>query len=313
MEIPAFLYIYKKNTMEAIRNFNQLTRHIIDNGKRKRIAVACPHDSHSADAIKLATERGIATFTLFGDEAKMRGLGCFDNLPVTMVHEPDCDRAAALAVKAIRDGEADILMKGSINTDNILKAILNKEQGILPKGNVLSHVTVMEVPGREKLIFMSDVAVIPYPSFEQKQQMIRYVLKCCRDFGIERPKLGLIHFTEKVNPKFPNSTDYVQLAAMARDGEFGDCVLDGPIDVRTAFDDETARIKGINSPLGGDADGLIFPNIESGNVFYKTMTYFCHAEIAGVVLGAQCPVVIASRGDSIVSKYSSIALACAIS
>lgn len=294
-----------------INSFNQLSEYLKAQNTKKRIAVACPHDSHSLEAIEKALEDRFASFILFGDKNKISSNEkVVSSEFVTVVHEEDMDKAAAMAVKAIRNKEAEILMKGSINTDNILRAILNKEEGILPKGNVLSHVTVMEVPGHDKLIFMSDVAVIPYPTFEQKQQMVKYVLKCCRSFGIEKPALGLIHFTEKVNPKFPNSTDYVALRELADKGEFGDCILDGPIDLRTAFDSESAKIKGINSPLNGDANGLIFPNIESGNIFYKAMTYFCNAEIAGLLMGAECPVIVSSRGDSVQSKFNSIAMAC---
>ena len=299
--------------MEAIRNFNQLSEYVKQRNTRKRIAVACPHDSHTLEAVEKALEEGIADFILFGDTGKMKICEKVISSPhVRTVHEEDIDKAAALAVKAIKDKEADILMKGSLNTDNILRAILNKEVGILPKGNVISHVTLIDVPGRHKLMFVSDVAVIPNPTLEQRKYMIRYVLEICRKFGIEKPGLALLHFTEKVNPKFTNSTDYVLLKEMAAQGEFGECVLDGPMDVRTAFDIETAKIKGINSPLNGDADGLIFPNIDAGNIFYKTMTYFCHAEIAGLLTGAEAPVVVSSRGDSVWSKYCSIAMACLI-
>ncbi len=299
--------------MEAIRNFNQLSEYVKQRNTRKRIAVACPHDSHTLEAVEKALEEGIADFILFGDTGKMKICEKVISSPhVRTVHEEDIDKAAALAVKAIKDKEADILMKGSLNTDNILRAILNKEVGILPKGNVISHVTLIDVPGRHKLMFVSDVAVIPNPTLEQRKYMIRYVLEICRKFGIEKPGLALLHFTEKVNPKFTNSADYVLLKEMAAQGEFGECVLDGPMDVRTAFDIETAKIKGINSPLNGDADGLIFPNIDAGNIFYKTMTYFCHAEIAGLLMGAEAPVVVSSRGDSVWSKYCSIAMACLI-
>ena len=299
--------------MEAIRNFNQLSEYVKQRNTRKRIAVACPHDSHTLEAVEKALEEGIADFILFGDTGKMKICEKVISSPhVRTVHEEDIDKAAALAVKAIKDKEADILMKGSLNTDNILRAILNKEVGILPKGNVISHVTLIDVPGRHKLMFVSDVAVIPNPTLEQRKYMIRYVLEICRKFGIEKPGLALLHFTEKVNPKFTNSADYVLLKEMAAQGEFGECVLDGPMDVRTAFDIETAKIKGINSPLNGDADGLIFPNIDAGNIFYKTMTYFCHAEIAGLLKGAEAPVVVSSRGDSVWSKYCSIAMACLI-
>lgn len=299
--------------MKSIQNFNQLSDFVKQRNIRKRIAVACPHDSHTIEAIEKALEEGIASFILFGDSEK---INTHKNLVssefVKVVDEKDVDKAAAMAVKAIKDKEADILMKGSLNTDNILKAILNKECGILPKGNVISHVTMVDVPNRNKLIFLSDVAVIPNPTLEQRKCIIKYVLKVCRSFGIEKPGLALLHFTEKVNPKFTNSTDYVLLKEMAENGEFGDCILDGPMDVRTAFDAESAKIKGINTPLNGNADGLIFPNIDAGNIFYKTMTYFCHAEIAGILMGAEAPVIVASRGDSVWSKYCSIAMACMV-
>ena len=231
--------------MEAIRNFNQLSEYVKQRNTRKRIAVACPHDSHTLEAVEKALEEGIADFILFGDTGKMKICEKVISSPhVRTVHEEDIDKAAALAVKAIKDKEADILMKGSLNTDNILRAILNKEVGILPKGNVISHVTLIDVPGRHKLMFVSDVAVIPNPTLEQRKYMIRYVLEICRKFGIEKPGLALLHFTEKVNPKFTNSADYVLLKEMAAQGEFGECVLDGPMDVRTAFDIETAKIKG---------------------------------------------------------------------
>lgn len=299
--------------MEAIQNFNQLSNFVKQKNTRKRIAVACPHDSHTIEAIEKALEEGIASFILYGDSEKIRAYkNIVSSQYVKVIHEEDIDKAAAMAVKAIKDKEADILMKGTLNTDNILKAILNKECGILPKGNVISHVTMVDVPNRNKLIFLSDVAVIPNPTLEQRICMIKYVLKVCRSFGISKPGLALLHFTEKVNPKFPNSTDYVKLKEMAEKGEFGDCILDGPMDIRTAFDIESAKIKGIKSPLNGNADGLIFPNIDAGNIFYKTMTYFCHAEIAGILMGAEAPVVVASRGDSVWSKYCSIAMACMV-
>ncbi len=300
--------------MRTITSFDQLSECIVAERKLKNIVVACPHDKHSLDAIEMALERGIAKFTLVGDEELIRSSSTLPNDgKVNIINEVDTGKAIAMAVAAVKSKEADILMKGSVNTDNLVKAILDKEHGILCKGGILSHVTVMQIPGRSKLTFISDVAVIPYPNMEQKRQILRNILKCCRDFGVQVPKVALIHFTEKVNPKFPNSTDYVQLVAEASKGDYGDCIVDGPIDARAAFDHEAAMIKGINSPLEGDADALLFPNIESGNVFYKSMTYFCHAEIAGVFFGAQCPVVVSSRGDSEISKYNSIAMACALS
>lgn len=297
--------------MEIIRNFKQLVNHLKNADTKKRMAVACPHDSHSVEAIERAMKEGIADFILFGDKDKILSFPCFaDKADLKIVDIKDNDEAAAAAVKAIKDKEADILMKGSINTDNILRAILNKEHGILPKGNVLSHVTVVEIPGHDKLMFMTDVAVIPYPTLEQRVQMMKYLLATCRSFGIECPKIGLVHFTEKVNQKFQNSLDYVELKNMCEAGEFGKAIIDGPLDFRTVFDKEALDIKGIKSPIDGDGDGVMFPNIESGNICYKALTYFAKAELAGLVMGAMCPVVVASRGDSVDSKFYSIAMAC---
>lgn len=299
--------------MEAIKNFEQLISYLKNADSKKRIAVACPHDSHSVEAVEMAMKAGFADFIMYGDADKIKSFECFskyDNLNIVDIK--DNDEAAAAAVKAIRNGEADILMKGSINTDNILRAMLNKEWGILPKGNVLSHITVVEVPGHDKLMFMTDVAVIPYPTLAQRVEMMKYLVNTCHKFGIEKPKIGLVHFTEKVNPKFPNSTDYVEMKKMAEAGEFGDAIIDGPLDFRTVFDKEALDLKGLKSPIDGDGDGVMFPNIESGNICYKALTYFCKAELAGLIVGAQCPAIVASRGDSVTSKFYSIAMACLI-
>ncbi len=298
--------------MQEIRNFAQMTAHLQNAGIRKKVAVVCPYDDDTIASVEKAYGEGIAEFIMVGDE-RMKEL-----LPEALVNAPgvemaittDNDEAARTAVAMARDGKADILMKGLINTDNFLRAILNKEQGLLPKGALLTHLSVAQLPGYHKLLFFSDVAVIPYPTLEQRIGIIIYDLATCRKFGIREPKVALIHFTEKVNPKFPNSTDYVELTEKAAQGVFGDVKMAGPMDVKTACDRHSAAVKGLTSDVCGEADLLIFPNIESGNTFYKTITLFGNALIAGILQGPKCPVILSSRSDSAESKFLSIALAC---
>ena len=199
---------------------------------------------------------------------------------------------------------------GIINTDNLLHAILDKEKGLLPKGKILTHLAVMQIPTYDKLLFFSDAAVIPRPTLQQRIEMIWYAIHTCRHFGIEQPRIALIHCTEKVSAKFPHSLDYVNIVELAEAGEFGNVIIDGPLDVKTSCEKTSGDIKGIVSPINGEADVLIFPNIESGNAFYKAVSLFSHADMAGLLQGPICPVVLPSRSDSGLSKYYSIAMAC---
>jgi phosphotransacetylase len=200
-------------------------------------------------------------------------------------------------------------MKGIINTDNLLKAVLNKEHGLLPQGRILTHLTVLHVPTYEKLLFFSDAAVIPSPTLAQRIQMIKYAVDVCHRFGIERPRVSLIHCSEKVNPKFPVTIDYTEIVKMCANGEFGNAIVDGPLDVRVSCDKASMEMKGIHSPIDGDADVLLFPDIEAANCFYKSATLFAHGEIAGMLMGPECPVVLPSRSDSARTKFYSLAMA----
>ena len=284
--------------MEPIQNFAQLTAHLKQQNRRKRIAVVCANDPNTEYAITRALEEGIAEFLMIGDSAILEKSPALKQYPdyVQTIHIEDSDEAAREAVRIVREGGADILMKGIINTDNLLHAILDKEKGLLPKGKILTHLAVMEIPTYHKLLFFSDAAVIPRPTLQQRIEMIWYAICTCRHFGIEQPRVALIHCTEKVSAKFPHSLDYV--------------IIDGPLDVRTACEQASGDIKGIVSPINGQADVLIFPNIESGNAFYKSVSLFANADMAGLLQGPICPVVLPSRSDSGLSKYYSIAMAC---
>lgn len=300
--------------MTLVRSFDHMIKHLKNQAEVKRVAVVYGTDSHSEFALSKAIEAGFICAIMIGPKDKVETFPVFKKFPeaVSFIDVSDVDEAAQIAVELIQKGEADVLMKGNINTDNLLRAVLNKQTGILPQGEVLTHLSVAEIPLYPKLLFFMDAAVIPYPTMEQRKKMLKSMVYACQQFGIEEPKIGLIHFTEKVNEKFTNSTDYVELVKASKKGALGRVVLDGPLDISTACNQEMALIKGIDSPLGGEADGLMFSNIDAGNVFYKTLVLFGQAEMAGVLLGPSCPVVVTSRADSGMSKFNSIAMACLI-
>ena len=298
--------------MEPIRNFTQLTDHLKSLKKRKRIAVVCANDPHTEYAVTRALEEGIADFLMIGDSTLLEQYPALKQYAdhIETLHIVDPDEAAREAVRIVREGGADILMKGIINTDNLLHAILDKEKGLLPRGKVLTHLAVMQIPTYDKVLFFSDAAVIPRPTLQQRIEMIWYAIRTCHSFGIRQPRISLIHCTEKVSAKFPHSLDYVNIVELAEAGEFGDVIIDGPLDVKTSCEKSSGNIKGIVSPINGEADVLIFPNIESGNAFYKAVSLFSHADMAGLLQGPIRPVVLPSRSDSGLSKYYSIAMAC---
>jgi len=259
-------------------------------GDRRRVAVICASDASTRYAVEKGQEMGfIEPIYVDGD---------------------DKDECSRRAVAMVKNGEADILMKGLVNTDVVLRAILNKENGILRPGHVLTHVAMAEIPKYEKLLFFTDAAVIPVPTKEQRRQQIHYMNYVCHALGIEEPRIALIHCAEKVSEKtFPYTVDYLEIIALAQSGYFGRCIIDGPLDLKTSLDSVSLREKGIHSAIGGEADALIFPDIVAGNVFYKTLTLFAYTKTAGVLQGTQCPVVLPSRSDSPESKYYSLALA----
>lgn len=299
--------------METIRNFNDIISRLRSNDTRRRVAMVCPADSHTEYVVQRGLEDGIADFIFVcagACNSDFEDIRAHYPDRVTVFTEPTPDDAARRAVALVRSGDADVLMKGTINTDNLLRAVLDKQCGLLIPGGVLNHVTVASIPSYHKMVVFSDAAVIPRPTSEQFEAILRYSVDICRRLGVSQPRVALINFTEKVNEKFPHTLSYVALKQKAAEGAFGDVITDGPMDVKTACDAESGAIKGISSPVVGNADVLIFPNIEAGNVFYKTITLFASARTAGMLCGTSAPVVVASRADSCESKYYSLALAC---
>lgn len=283
---------------------------------KKRLVVAYANDSHSIEAVSMAVKAGLIEGILVGDTETIKGV-CkeqgYDESRFRIVHEPNEIRAAETAVEMIRNGEADVIMKGLVSTDKYMRAILNKERGLVAPNAILSHVTVMECPAYHKLLIISDVAVIPCPDLNQKISMIKYVSITAKALGIEKPKIALIAPTEQILPKVQSTVDAAVLSKMADRGQIAGVTLDGPMALDVAVDREAAEIKKIHSEVAGDADGLIFPNLESGNVFYKTNTKLGGSKQGAVLVGAKVPSVLSSRGDSVETKLNSIALAAILS
>src|ERR1035437_5995729 len=295
--------------MESISSFAELTAHLKSVNCRKRLAVANAVDSHTLDAVMKAVDLGIVEAFLIGDVASIESPHLFEHTLSPFIHIidiPEVQLATLEAVRMVKDGEADILMKGLVNTDVLLRAILDKEKGILPAGNVLTFNAAMEIPNYHKLIFFTDPVVIPSPNLVQRTAMIKYAIETAYKFGISKPKVALIHATEVANPKIHYMQDYLDIMQMWRKGEFGNVIMDGPLDIFLALDTERGSIKNVPSPVLGDTDILIFPNFECANCFYKGVTLFGGAEMGGLLQGTTKPVVLTSRSESVVSKFYSI-------
>jgi phosphotransacetylase len=280
--------------------------------EKRRLVVANGIDSHSLEAVAMAVKMGIVSVTITGDSALIKescnALSLSEDLYQIVPSQTETEAVTA-AVALARSGAANLIMKGMISTDLFMKAILNKEQGLLEKGSLLTHLTMMINPNYHKPLLVSDVAIIPLPVLEQKVQICRYLIETAHRLGINRPKVAFIAATEKVIEKMPATTDAFALKQMWEQGLFAESACDGPMALDVAIDREAALIKNIVSEVAGDADCLLFPNIEAGNVFYKVNTKLCQSKTAAIVVGTKVPTVLSSRGDDTETKLNSIALA----
>lgn len=299
--------------METITSLDQMVQHLCDSGINKKIAVAVAEDENTIGALIEAQEKGFATPILIGNKSKIEEALIGENAKsesFQIVDIPDHALAAKEAVRMVRDDEADVLMKGLIGTDKFLKAILDKEKGLLPPKAVMTYVCALELPKYDKLLFVSDTAVLPYPDLKQKIAMVNYTIQMTKKFGIDNPKIALIGASEKVNDSFHYSTDYTQICKMVDRGQIPNCTIDGPLDIFLACDKESVQIKGVPTPINGEADALIFPSLESANSFYKGLMLFGDGELAGLIQGTIKPVVVMSRSESRKSKFYCVALSC---
>ena len=296
-----------------MNNFYEIFEYLQSRDSKKRMVAAWGVDDHTISAASQAIDLGLVEVILVGDE-KMIAEVCrnenIDPAKFTIVHNPIELSAVAQAVQMVRDGEGDFLMKGLCSTDKFLRAILNKETGLLPPKGTLTHCGVIENPNYHKLLFVGDVAVIPAPDLKQKQVIMDFLVKTAKSVGVTTPKVAIIAATEQVLPSQPATMEAAQLAKMAERGQIKGCIADGPLALDVAIDLESAQIKGMESPVAGDADCLLFPNIESGNVFYKANSKLVTGvRQAGILVGAKVPCVLSSRADSTDTKLNSIAVA----
>jgi phosphate butyryltransferase len=273
-------------------------------------------DSHSLEAISEAVNRGLIKAIITGNRNEILNQCSKANINPDLFQIIDAgseEEAAELAVEQVANHSGQILMKGLISSNKFLKAILKKKAGLLPSGGVLSHVSVIDNSNYHKLLIVSDVAIIPYPSISQKIVMINYLKEMAQKLGVENPRIAIIAPTEQVLPNLISSADAAEIMKSTVTGLFKPAIVFGPMALDVAVDIESARIKNITSEVAGDADCLLFPNIDAGNVFYKTNTKLCGADQAAVVMGASVSIVLSSRGDSIDTKLNSIALAVLLS
>jgi phosphate butyryltransferase len=281
--------------------------------KKHRIAVAWAHDLNTLGAILKSVNCGIAEAVMIGHTTEIRNLcrkSGIDPGLYTIIDAEDEIKATEEAVKLTRNGETDIVMKGLVGTDKFLKAVMDRNTGLMTPGAVLSYVCALELPAYHKLLFLTDPAVIPFPTVEQKIAMTGYAIEMVSRFGITNPKIALISASEKSSHHFQSSADYEIMCRMARDGLIPDCIIDGPLDLFLACDKKSVEIKGVETPVNGDADILVFPSLEASNPFYKGLMLFAHGELAGLIRGTEKPVIVMSRSESEKSKFYCIALAC---
>jgi phosphotransacetylase len=289
---------------------------VLKSKSRKRLIAAYANDAHTIGAVAGAVDKGIVDATLVGDEATIKKVCAEHKIDVSkfkIVQEADEWKATVKAVELINAGQGDVLMKGLVTSDKYMKAILDKEKGLMSSPNaILSHVAVIETPKYPKLLIVSDVAIIPAPDLKQKIAMTNYIISTAHALGIDNPKVAILAATEQMSAGMQACVDAAIISKMADRGQIKGAIVDGPLAMDVCVDKESCEIKKLKSPVGGDADCILFPNIESANVFFKTNTKLCGAELGAVVFGAKVPAILTSRGDSELTKLYSIALAASL-
>ena len=292
-----------------IRSFKELIEKV-KTGEPQKISVAVAQDKDVLSAVNNAYKMGIVNAILIGDKQKIEEIADkigMDTTNFEIIDIKDKTEACKYAVKLVSEGQASLPMKGLVETSDILKAVLNAETG-LRTGELISHVGVLQVEGYDRLFILSDSAMTISPTLENKVDIINSCVRIAHALGNDEPKVAVLCAVEKVNSKMPATLDASELTKMNEEGIIKGCLVKGPLAIDNAVSLEAARHKGINHPVAGNADILIAPNIESGNILNKSMEYFARAEKAGVIMGAKTPIILTSRASSDISKLNSIAL-----
>ena len=296
------------------KTFSELLE-MAKNIEKKKVSVAVAQDEEVLRAVKGAKDLGIADSILVGDADKINEIAAnlgMDLSDYEIVDVKDPIEASLKAVSLVHDGEADMYMKGLIDTKDFLRSVLNKEVG-LRTGKPLSHVCVFDVEGADKLKFLTDVAFVPYPTLEDKVNIINNTVEICKACGIDNPKVAPLAAVEVVNPKMPETVEAAELTKMNEEGKITGCIVDGPLSLDLAVCPEAAAHKGATGrKIVGDADILLFPNIHAGNITYKAMVHFAKVTNGNMITGTAAPVILTSRSDTYEVKMNSLALAALV-
>ncbi len=293
-----------------IKNFDELKELLRNQPEKRKIAVVASQDEHTLEAVIRAHKDGLITPVLIGQKDKIEELmtrlgGSFDGVKIIDIEEPvEC---AVKACELVRAGQADAIMKGKIETAQLMKVLVNKEQGIRRKP-VMSLLAFMDSPYYHKLFAITDVGLLTYPDKDKKKAAIENAVEAFNALGIDNPKVAVLAAVEKVNPKMPETVDADEIK---KEGVSG-CMVEGPISYDLAMDPNAAKIKGYSSPVAGDADLLVVPDIVSGNIAAKTLTVLGGARTGGTVLGAMVPVMLVSRSATSDDKYMSIVISALV-
>lgn len=301
------------NKYAMIRSLDQLVEIVRSLKKKYRIAIAWAQDANTIGAVKKSSDDDFIEPIMIGRASEIKKVcssARIDHRQFNIVDSENEKTASEEAVRLVNTGQADIVMKGLVGTDKFLKAVMDKENGLMMSNAVLSYVCALQIPSYHKLLFITDPAVIPFPDLDQKISMAAYAIEMASRFGLKKPRIALIGASEKMSRHFSNSIDYAIMCKMADRGQIKDCIMDGPLDLFLACDTKSIEIKGVMTPVNGDADILLFPSLEACNPFYKGLMLFAGAELAGLIRGTTKPVVLMSRSESEKSKYYCIALAC---
>jgi phosphate butyryltransferase len=300
--------------MNPIRKLQEMEK-LVKAQKSHKMAIAYGQDEDTIIAVARAVKEDIIEAIIVGDRNIITDVCQKVHVAPDLfeiIHEPDEQKSGDVAVRLIVEGKAKLLMKGLISSPYYLKSILNKEYGLVPKDGILSHTAIIEVPTYDKLILVSDVAMIPYPDLNQKVQIINYNIKIADKLGIKNPRIAIVTANEKVSDKMPCTLEAAIISKMAERKQIKGAIIDGPLALDVALSAKACEIKGLHSPVAGYADILIMPSIEAGNVFYKACTILAQGKLAAVITGASVPAILTSRAEDDDSKYYSIILAAAL-
>lgn len=296
----------------TVNSLDCMVEKVLASHRCTRLAVAACAEDFVIQACLAASARGLVDPIFVGDQEKVAQISDklgFDLTAFERHHVADPAAAVDFCIGLYKAGDAGAIMKGKVNTDVLLRGVLNKETGVPPTG-VLSHIGVFNAPGRDKLMILTDAGINIAPNLQRKADIVRNALVVARKLGIEAPRVAMLAATEKViYPAMPATLDAQMVAKMGEQGEFGDAIVAGPFALDLAVSERAVACKGVSNPVAGNADILVVPDIESGNILYKALTSFMNLEMAGVVAGSSVPLVVASRGDTDRTKFYSIALA----